>query len=350
MEAPAERRSEGPNRRLRCAPHGFMLLLIVFGAVLRVWVAVRGGLWRDEALFLSIASSGSVRDMLQFLRWHESHPPLFYLLTRTWVSLGHSELWALVLPLAFGVVSIPVIYMVGRRMFSENCGLIAALFAAMSPILSGHSGMLRPYSFLELLSLIGVFLLWVGLRGGNAAWWGYVVVMAAMVLTHTWSWLLIGAHAVVASAWFIFGPGREAGVIRRWMLAQAGILVLYAPWLKAVFFQAQHAGYPAMSVIDWTLPLALAPAVTGMPLPIAVLVTAFGAVSAISRPERGVTGNSGPRLGLLLCAGVPASALSAGSDAFQPLQPPDSALPRTPDAFVLPLDRRGPFAGSRTKA
>src|SRR5690349_13122757 len=74
--------------RITRAELALVLLALGLGALLRFSLALRGGLWRDEALFLGIAGLPRVRDVLDFLAFHESHPPLYYLLQRAWMGIA----------------------------------------------------------------------------------------------------------------------------------------------------------------------------------------------------------------------------------------------------------------------
>ena len=129
------------------AEHGIPArdLLVVLGLstlalVLRLLVAERGGLWRDEALFLFVVRSESWRSMLDFLKLHESHPPLFYAVMRLWLSaFEDSDASAVVLPVTFGVILVPTLYFVGASLFSRRLGLLAAALGALSPALTEYS-------------------------------------------------------------------------------------------------------------------------------------------------------------------------------------------------------------------
>ncbi len=222
---------------------------------LRVFLAARSGLWRDEALFLFIVRSPSAGAMLEFLRLHESHPPLFYLLMRVWLNVfGDSETAALALPVLLGALLIPVIYLVGARVFSPTAGLVAALLAALSGALAENAALVRPYSLLPLLCLLSVFFLWESLnREGAPAdrlrpWLAYGCATLALLYTHNWSWLVLGAQwAVVVLCWKRRPAGERIGwrgrVLREWACVQAMVLTAYAPWLPSLIYQAQHAGH-----------------------------------------------------------------------------------------------------------
>jgi hypothetical protein len=113
--------------RLAFTPTVALLALTTVALIVRVLLPAPGGLWRDEALFLFVVRSPSWTAMMDFLRLHESHPPLFYILMRVWLSMaGNSDAAALALPVAAGVALVPVIYFVGTSLFSQPIGLIAA--------------------------------------------------------------------------------------------------------------------------------------------------------------------------------------------------------------------------------
>ena len=169
------------------------LMLLVL--VLRVMMVRGSGIWRDEAQLLWIVRFPSLGAIIEFLRLHEWNPPLFYMMMRTWLAaLGDTEAAALMLPIGLGVALVPAVYLVGRRTLGQRTGLMAAALVAMSPMLALHSGLVRPYSLLPLLCLASVYTLWRGLCGGRAwAWMTHAPATLAMVLTHNWGWLVLGA-------------------------------------------------------------------------------------------------------------------------------------------------------------
>src|SRR4051812_32464555 len=87
------------QKRWFFARHQSRITVVAFsilGLVLRITMARRGGIWCDEAQFLWIVRMPTLPEMIDFLRDHESHPPLFYLLMRLWTGIfGHSDMVAL---------------------------------------------------------------------------------------------------------------------------------------------------------------------------------------------------------------------------------------------------------------
>jgi hypothetical protein len=274
--------------------------------VLRGLLAARSGLWRDEAQFLFVAGAPSMTEMLDFVRWHEWHPPLFYVLMRGWLGLtGPSRTAALALPVLFGVLLVPAVYLVGARLFLRQAGVLAAVLAAVAPWSALYSAEVRPYSLLPLLVLLASYFLWRGLRdGGLRPWLGYGVATLGMLLTHHWSWLILGAEWVVVGLFLAAPGGRPARqVLRNWLLAQCGVLLSYGPWYSTLLYQAQHGGHAP-------LPLPLAVRI-GILLAVLLLVPLTW--WKLHQPDERSRERYGERLAMGLCLGVPFVAMAAAA-------------------------------------
>jgi uncharacterized membrane protein len=220
----------------------------------RLVLASGSGLWRDEALFLFVARSDSWSAMIEFLQGHESHPPLFYAIMRVWLSLtGTSDAAALALPVVLGVAMVPVIYLVGESLFSARVGFLAALLAALSPALIQFSAQVRPYSLLPLVALLSSFTLIRAVIGGRRrAWAAYVVSTLALVYTHNWGWLVLGAEWIaVAVVTAQRPPGSRSPIARDWIIAQLLIAIGYLPWVTSLVYQVRHAGHAGLALESW---------------------------------------------------------------------------------------------------
>ncbi len=226
-------------------------VLTLVAAALRSGAAFNGGIWADEAFFLKIVHAPSWATIMDFLRWHESHPPFFYGVTRLWMMLaGSSDIALLWLPVIIGTLIVPVAYLVATSLYGNGVGLIAAALSALSPPLVEHSAQLRPYGLLPLLVLASSYWMVVALvRGGLARWIAYVVTTLAFLYTHNWTWVIAaGQHvAVVCALLTVLRPG----IVHRlsaWAAAWLAIAIGYLPWAATLLFQATHAGHPGYSL------------------------------------------------------------------------------------------------------
>ncbi|MGH7497948.1 MAG: glycosyltransferase family 39 protein [Gemmatimonadales bacterium] len=298
---------------------GWLLIgTIGLGALLRFSAAAHGGLWRDEALFLFVSRIEPFSKLLGFLRQHESHPPGFYLLMRAWSELlGRSESAAVGLSLLIGVTLIPLVYYVGSRLFSWRVGLFAAALAAVSPPLIQLSILVRPYALLAALCVWTAYLLWECLReGGRGQWALYGVAMVLMLYIHNWTLLLYGAHGVIALAWIGTRPEpRRREILRPWLMTQAVILALYAPWLPVLHHQFTHAGHGPSPSLSSGPYLMAAKVLAGAKVKYAVplLLLAAGAGLLAWRRNRMPPRGTDLSLGVAITAGIPLLVIAAAT-------------------------------------
>ncbi len=184
--------------------------------------------------------------MVDFLRFHESHPPLFYFLMRPWLAVaGDSDTAALTIPVVIGVAMIPAIYFVGKSLFSKRVGLIAALLATFSPALVEHSALVRPYSLLPVLTLFSCYALIRAFEEGSLrSWVAYVATTLALIYTHNWPWLIVAGEWVAVIA-LITADGRRgrSRIALEWLAAQTVIGLAFLPWLPWFVYQTRHAGH-----------------------------------------------------------------------------------------------------------
>jgi 4-amino-4-deoxy-L-arabinose transferase-like glycosyltransferase len=235
------------------APGLWLGALTVVAATIRWMVARNEGLWRDEGLFLAIVRLPRWSDTIEFLRFHESHPPLFYALMRIWLTVaGDSDTTAVRLVLLIGTLLVPAIYLVGKRLYSQRVGIIAAVLATISPVLIDHASMVRPYPLLQLLVLVSTCALALALKTGRSQWWAvFAVSTLSMIYTHNWTWLIAAGDAVGFGFFVFVTAENRKRQIANGILAALVIALAFAPWAPSLKYQSGHAGYSPVDVDIW---------------------------------------------------------------------------------------------------
>ena len=226
-------------------------VLFIVALAIRGIIAFNSGIWADEGSFLSVVGAPSWREMIDFLRLHESHPPLFYALMRLWMSAtGGSDSASLLLPVIIGAFIVPGVYLAGASLFSNRTGLLAATLATISPALAEYSAQLRPYGLLPLLVLASSLSMIVAIQRRRLPWWTfYVGVTVLLLYTHNWGWVVAAAEQLA----FIIALQRLPPDSRRligvqWLAVWGVILIAYSPWFPALVYQGIHAGHSAVAV------------------------------------------------------------------------------------------------------
>ncbi|HRO91435.1 MAG TPA: glycosyltransferase family 39 protein, partial [Promineifilum sp.] len=143
-----------------------LLLLILLGYWLRVHNLDAFSFWTDEGLTpersgYAIAQILRNDILIQGVVTTDTHPPLYYLILHLTRQLFGLSDFAFRYPsVLFGVLLIPLLYQLGRRMGGRAVGLIAALLAAVNPLQVYYSQEARMYSLLLLLVTGMSYVLW----------------------------------------------------------------------------------------------------------------------------------------------------------------------------------------------
>ncbi len=139
-----------------------MILIIMIGFFLRIYHLTSVPLRGDEAFSVQYWAGQPLNIALAQTATIEPHPVLTYAVFRGWgVIAGTSELAMRLLPALAGLLGIPAIFAIGKRLGNNQIGLLAALLFAIHPFEIWHAQDARNYAIWAGLSLIA---LWLGLR------------------------------------------------------------------------------------------------------------------------------------------------------------------------------------------
>jgi mannosyltransferase len=180
----------------RAAAIGTLTLITILAAFFRFHALAVRTFWFDEGVSVGIARL----DWYNFGRilWRrEANMSLYYLLLRIWLHFGQNEAFVRTLSVLLGLAAIPVIYLLGRRLFGPQAGVIVALLLAVNANHVRYSQEARGYSLMVLLcaasSLFFLKCLELPSRRNRIA---YVLLSAAAVYAHFYSGLLIIAQGL----------------------------------------------------------------------------------------------------------------------------------------------------------
>jgi mannosyltransferase len=154
---------------------------------LRLLYLGRESFWSDEILSVQRASAG----------WFEggTHMVAYHTMLRVWLILGDSELTIRLLSVIFAVATIPVIYLMGARLFSISTGVLASLLIAVNAYHIQYSQEARAYSLLVLMaSLSSYFFVLILEKPSRLIWAGYVITSALMVYSHVFGGIILLAQ------------------------------------------------------------------------------------------------------------------------------------------------------------
>lgn len=160
--------------------------LTALGAVLRFATLGLQPYHHDEIVTASRVLRVGFGHAMDAVGFSESAPPLYYALAWFWTQVtGTSEVGLRSLSALAGVLTIPVVYFIGRELRGNLTGLLAAALVAVNPMLLWYSQEARAYALLGLFCALSLLFCVRAMQGGGRrdfTWWG--VFSALALATH----------------------------------------------------------------------------------------------------------------------------------------------------------------------
>lgn len=219
-----------------------LILITLLALFLRLYRLGSKSLWHDELGTLVYAGWGS--------NWADTVrqpltvpiipiPPLFFILTRLFTALGPRSVIVLRLPSVLAAtMTVPVIYLLGKRAFGRQVGLLSAFLLAIAPLHVRYAQEARSYALLAFLSILSLYVFWRAIREGGWRWWsGFVLVTILNLYTHLFALLTVAVMAFF-TLWVWVRPKRRAEVSFAWwhpLLVGAILLLAFSPMISFVF-------------------------------------------------------------------------------------------------------------------
>lgn len=236
----------------RGAAWAALIALTLLAAFLRFYRLGDESLW-DGEIFTLLFAQYPWSLLLPSVAEFSAHPPLWFALSKLAIAFGWTEM-LLRVPAAFaGILSVPALYVLGRRLFDRRVALVGAALLAISPIDVLFSQNARNYAFFVLLAILLLYGAIRAVDGPDAAprargWVLFVVAALAGLYTH-YLFILPLAGAVLALALRLIqrATARAGGWarVRAWwgpalvsarsfLIALIAITALYLPWTPTV--------------------------------------------------------------------------------------------------------------------
>jgi len=127
-----------------------IIITLAISLILRL-ISFNQSLWLDEAT-TALVSKMSLSDIFTKFLPGDFHPPLYYLIMKGWTSLfGYSEISLRIPSVIFALATIYFTYLIGKKLFNKNTGLVASIFVATSGLSIYYSQEARMYGLAMLL-------------------------------------------------------------------------------------------------------------------------------------------------------------------------------------------------------
>ncbi|HKW24245.1 MAG TPA: glycosyltransferase family 39 protein [Terriglobales bacterium] len=171
-----------------------LLAIMAAGAVLRFLYLARKSFWLDEGVSVMLARL-DIANLLHILWRREANMAVYYGLLRIWLHLGSGDYFVRSLSAVISVAAIPVIYLLGKRLFSSATGVLAAALFSFHAWQVRYAQEARSYSLYVLLSaLSGLFFLAAIEKPTQRRWRAYVACGVLAIYSHFFAVLVVVAQ------------------------------------------------------------------------------------------------------------------------------------------------------------
>lgn len=181
--------------------------------------------WLDEAVSVNHAHLG-LSGLWTIVSRTDPNMGLYYALLHIWVRVfGYTDTSLRAMSVLLGGLAVPIVAVLGRRLFGRASGLAAGLFLALAPFFVQYEQTVRSYSLLVTLVALSSYFFVVELEQPSP--WsrvGYVVASALAMYAH-----YVAAFVLVVQALTLLAVKRRATFSTRWLMSGVCLALLCAP-------------------------------------------------------------------------------------------------------------------------
>lgn len=247
----------------------WLALIVALGAALRLYGIGSDPFWLDEA-----HSANFTRlSFSELWSWSEpfdrGNPPGYIVLLKLWAQVSRSDAWLRTFSALAGIATLPLVYLIGRRISTRRMGLVAAAFLAFSGYHIRFSQEARTYALMGLVAAMVMLAVaqlitqpdgdeadrvrggrpWrvreagLGLRRPltwtDLAWPAYTIFAGTAFLLHVTGLGMAAAANLTVLVWWLTRTPKPPRFARNWILANLGVLLIWLAWIPGFLDQLQ---------------------------------------------------------------------------------------------------------------
>jgi len=222
----------------------FILVLCLFiGFALRFYTFDQKSLWMDEVHTYNDSRDG-IKDQLAYYKENPTflHPPLFFVLTHLFFPFEKPERDLRIIPLIFGTLSIPMLYLLARQ-FSQNISLPCTLALTLMTYHISLSQDGRSYSLLMFLGMAGLYFFIKHLHTAKKSYLLLMALFSSLLLHASYSSM---PFIVLSQILWFYQPSKDVKrpTLTSFFILNGLILLFCLPWL--LFIATNYKGQTVM--------------------------------------------------------------------------------------------------------
>jgi hypothetical protein len=174
----------------------------------------------------------------------EISPPLYFGLAWLSTQIGSAAELIRLPALIAGLASIPLAYLLARRLFGSLAGLVAAGVMALNPFMVFYATDGRPYTVAIALLLASTLTMLIAAERNKVTWWAaYAALVALAMYAHYTAAFILGAQLL----WLLWArpQARVAALV-----ATAAAALAYLPWVPGAIDDSNSPTVDILSALQ----------------------------------------------------------------------------------------------------
>ena len=227
-----------------------LALIVALGIVLRLYNLGAKSIWYDEAFEILLAEEQVATVLDSYIHSLPQsiagvayqHDIAMFFLLHPLTDLSSAEHVMRLVPALFGVLSIIVLYFIGKILCDTKVGLMSAFILAISPYHVWYSQMVRFHTVTTFFTLLSLYFFLLALKRNRAWHWAlYALSSALNVYVFSFGLFILIVEALYVLLWH----RRDRQALKGWFLSQTGILTLLLPLVPVFISQAARGSQEA---------------------------------------------------------------------------------------------------------
>ncbi|MFT7616249.1 MAG: mannosyltransferase, partial [Candidatus Woesearchaeota archaeon] len=211
-----------------------LIIILLVATLLRVWGIESESYWLDESISIRQAQEKEYSTTFELVK-NDIHLPLHISILHFWVKLfGTDEFATRSLSVLFGVLSIPILYLLAKQLFNKRVAIISSIIFAVSPIMIYYSQEARLYSLFVFLSLLSMYFYVRYLEDmSTKKLLFYGLASLFLIYTHLFSFLVL----FVQNVFILYRMKLQPKKLYKWFIGQFILFILFLPWIANLIKQ-----------------------------------------------------------------------------------------------------------------
>lgn len=219
-------------------------LILLLGLVLRI-ISLNQSLWLDEAINTLAVKNYSLVDLITQYARADFHPPGWFIILWFWTKIfGYSEIAVRIPSVIFGLLTIWIVYSIGKKLISKELGIIAALLLSINPLHVYYSQEARMYALATLAVSVNILVILKLVKGEKL---NFIFLIFSNIF------VLISDYLAyfIFSAEFIFLLNYKKDLIKKWLIALSSALLFGVWWIPTFLGQLDVGSVASSNLPTW---------------------------------------------------------------------------------------------------